>query len=252
MFEKPDDQSGIKTEENTTQTTNTFDDKLKEIVNEEGKPKYSDLDKALDALKHSQEFIPKLETDNKTLREQLDQMKLELEKRAGVEEVVNKILASKEDKNKPEPEKEQPSNTGVNEKSVEEILSSLLEKRSQEESKKANQSLVEKAFVEKFGDSAETKFQELAKETNLSVEELQELSAKSPNMVLKLIPDSKPAPKVNSGGFNTAAMFNKTEEETTSLQRPTKSVLAGATSKELAEEMRRHRDLVYKKLQIET
>lgn len=251
MFDKTDDQSG--SEQKDTPNTLSFDDKLKEIVNEEGKQKYTDLEKALDALKHSQDFIPKLETDNKTLREQLEAAQAELGKRSSVEDVVSKLLNKGEDNKTQEPSKEQPSDNGFSEEKIAELVSSLLEKKNVESSLKQNQKMVEKAFIEKFGDNAAAKFQELAKETNISVEELQQLSAKSPNMVLKLVPDSKPIPKVSTNGVNTSALFGgRSEEGDGSPQKASKSVLAGATSRDLREEMRKHKEYVYKKHGITT
>ncbi len=47
---------------------NVFADQLASITNERGEPKYKDLPTALQALKHSQEYIPSLKQENETLR----------------------------------------------------------------------------------------------------------------------------------------------------------------------------------------
>lgn len=247
MFTDKDDQSDKVTE---TPSTVSLDDQLKLIVNSEGKQKYESVDKAIAALKASQEFIPQLENDNKTLKEKLAELEAELSKRSSVEDVISKLLP-KEDKEKAEPVKGTPPDNGINEKSVEELLSSLLNKREAETSRKSNQETVEKAFIEKFGDSAKTKFSELAKESNLSIAELQELSAKSPSVVLRLLPELKQAPKTTSGGFNTSALFSRPQQEQP-LQDPNKSLLAGANSKEVRTAWRAHVEAVHKKLNVES
>jgi hypothetical protein len=247
MFTDTDDQSKTETEQPSTVT---LEDQLKLIVNSEGKQKYETVDKAIAALKASQEFIPKLESDNKTLKEQLDELKAELGKRSSVEDVVSKLL-HKEDKTGTEPAKVTPTDSGkLDEKSVEQMLSSLLEKRDAESSQKVNQKKVEEAFTEKFGTDAKVKFQELAKEIDVTVEELQQLSAKSPNMVLKLIPNPVKPTKVTNSGFNTTGFLNRPVEDAP-LQVPNKSLLAGASSREQVAALKSHRDAVYKKHNVQ-
>lgn len=244
-----DDQSDKTLDDKPTETI-SLEDRLKGIVNEEGKQKYDNVDKALDALKNSQNFIPTLEKDNKSLRMELETLKGELSKRGDVESVVNKLLQKEED-NKPVVETGQPPAPTIDEGSIAELVSSLLEKREFNSRKETNVSKVESAFVEKFGDQAATKFQELAKETNLTVKDLEELSAKSPDAVLRLIPDSPKAPQMSFSKVNTSALFGL-EKEDKGLQASTKSVLAGATSRDLKNEMLRHKQAVYDKHKVET
>ena len=247
MFAEKDDQSKPETQ---TPSELSVEDQLKQIVNSEGKQKYDTVDKAVAALKASQEFIPKLESENKTLKQQLEELQAELGKRSSVEDVVSKLL-HKEDKPIAEPQKEQPSEAGkLDEKSVEQVLSSLLKKREIESSQKSNQKKVEEAFIEKFGSDAKAKFQELAKDINVSEEELQQLSAKSPDMILRLIPTPEKAPKITQSGFNTTGFLSRQKEEAP-LQAPNKSLLAGASTKELTSGFKAHMQSVYKKHNVQ-
>ena len=49
------------------QSDNSFADLLGSIKNERGEPKYKDVQTALDALKHSQDFIPQLKIEKEQL-----------------------------------------------------------------------------------------------------------------------------------------------------------------------------------------
>ena len=241
MFNK-DDQSNE--QESPAPTNSLFGDQLKAIVNESGTQKYDTVDTALAALKSSQEFIPKLEDDNKTLRSELDTLKAELEKRSSVEDVVSKLL-NKEDKPL-EQTKETPSSSALDTDSVKQILSSLLQEEKAQTTSESNKEKVKQGFVEKYGDTAGTKFDEMAKSAGMSTDDLISLSAKSPALVLRLIPEANKGPSVSTGGFNTS-VFTATGDDSGDIKPAAQSVLAGATAKDLRTEMSRHKEAVYKK-----
>lgn len=226
-----------------TPTSGMFADQLKNITNEEGTQKYDTVDKALEALSHSQSFIKQLQTDNAKLKAQEIESSGELSKREELETIVSRLMQKQE-----QPavaEASQPAAPVTSEQSIEDVVANLLRKQSTETSANDNKQKVISAFTEKFGVNASQKFQELAQETGITVKELEELSAKSPAMVLKLVPEPTRQPSVTSGSFNTSAFSPPAKPE--GVQPPTVSVLAGATSKDLKAEMLRHKEAVYKK-----
>ena len=237
-----DDQSNK--QESPAPDNSLFGDQLKTIVNESGNQKYDDVNTALSALKSSQEFIPKLEDDNKTLRSELDTLKAELEKRSSVEDVVSKLL-NKEDKPL-EQTQETPSSSALDTDSVKQILSSLLQEEKAQSTSSTNKEKVKQGFIEKYGDTAGTKFGEMAKEAGMSTDELESLAAKSPSLVLQLIPKTNKGPSVSTGGFNSS-VFTATGDDSGDIKPASQSVLAGATARDLSAEMARHKEAVYKK-----
>ena len=244
MFNK-DDQSNE--QESPAPTNSLFGDQLKAIVNESGTQKYDSVDTALAALKSSQEFIPKLEDDNKTLREQLDAATAELSKRSSVEDVVSKLL-NKEDKPLEQTQGTPPS-PALDTDSVKQILSSLLQEEKAQTTSESNKEKVKQGFVEKYGNTAGTKFDELAKSAGMSTDDLISLASKSPDLVLRLIPETNKGPSVSTGGFNSG-IFTATATDTGEIKPSVSSVLAGATAGELKTEMARHKEAVYKRLGV--
>ena len=54
-------------QESTPNQNNLFNDQLDTIKNDKGERKYGTVEQALEALKHSQEFIPSLKEDKDNL-----------------------------------------------------------------------------------------------------------------------------------------------------------------------------------------
>lgn len=238
-----------------SQTPNTSGDPLKDllsgITNEDGKQKYDDVEKALVGLKNSQDFISTLKTEKSTIEQQLAEAQAELAKRSSVEDVVSKLITKDGSQTPPT---DTPSNTGLDEKSIEALiaktLNSSLASKSAEDTKRANQSKVVDALTEQFGDQAKAKFAEIAKDSGLSTDELVEISAKSPELVLKLVP-SKPADvNLTTGSQNSNSFSFSQTDQSGKIQPSATSVLAGASTQDLKAEMLRHKEAIYKKYNI--
>ena len=243
-----DDQS-----ENSTPPSNTdmFKDQLSVIKNEDGNQKYDSVDKALEALKHSQEFIEQLKRDNADLTSKFSGVETELSKRSEIEDVVSKLLQGKSEPTSPVEQGTPPAQT-LDENSIKSLVESVLANKGAQQSAESNKQKVANAFVERFGTNAKSKFDELARETDMTPEQLQQLSEKSPAMVLKLLPTSSSSPRVSVGGYNTSGFVDSSEEEFTGkLAPPETSILSGATSKDLKAEMLRHKVAVYKRHNVE-
>jgi hypothetical protein len=243
MFDK-DDQS------EQTVSSEMFKDQLEQIKNEQGEPKYKDLATALDGLKHSQEFISTLKQEKSDTEKELERLRLELEKRSSVEDVVSKLMSKPEQQvqTQEQTQEETPSSSGLSEDTVAELVAKVLQQEKQKDNTSANKKKVSDAFQEKFGDNAFAKFQELAAESNMTVAELEQLSANNPALVLKLMPDTKKEPTVTQSSVSSASFLSKpVQEESGILKASDKSILAGASSNDLKAEMRRHKEAIYRK-----
>ena len=77
--------------------TDPFADKLQEIRNENGEPKYKDVETALSALKASQDYIKQLKGENQSWEEKYQSVKEELEKMGSIDDFVNRITPKQEE-----------------------------------------------------------------------------------------------------------------------------------------------------------
>lgn len=223
-------------------TQNDFADLLGVVVNDKGEPKYSSVPEAMKGLVHSQEHIKRLESEMSTLR-------AELEKRASVEDALSQLTPKQE-----EPAEQPPKGLSM------EDVNALLEQREQQKVVKSNTQTVVQAVQAKFGEKAEEVFYGKAKELGMTNEQFNQLAAQSPNAVLAFFNTAAPTSSaVNQSSINTAGLQPKKDEvptvrfngeERIQLTRPERSVLAGATSRDLMEEAARHKNAVFKKYGI--
>lgn len=154
----------------TTPPADDFGSLLGAIVNEEGVPKYKDVPTALDALKHSQEYI-------KTLKAQLEEATNKASEAASLADV---IAALKDDK------PVAPAAPVAPQGLTQEDVLRLLEQKEAAKIAKGNISVVAVKMKEKFGDKAEAAFYGRGKELGLSAEQLNGLAASSPNAVFTM------------------------------------------------------------------
>lgn len=243
--------SGVQTDtkENEPLNLDVFADKLLSIKKEDGSPKYDSLEKALDALKASQEHIPTLEQDNKSLREKNEELTKAAARAAELEEIVRR-MTNGENNNEEKPKVETPSASGLSEQDAAKLVRDILNQERQVDVAKTNIMTVQNKLVEKFGDKVQDVLKAKATELNTSLDKLKELAAQSPAMVLALFGDttSSPAPTTSS------VMINGLPKPDTTVQRPEKSILSGtgATDKNRVELMRKIKEEVYRKNGITT
>lgn len=201
------------------------------IRNERGEQKYRTVQDALNALKHSQEYIPELSS---RLTQQEQQLKEAREAANKVAELERVVQALTQEKTQPET----PSNPGLSEDQVAELVTRTLTKRQQEEIAKKNLSSVADTVKQAFGDKAEEMFYSKAQEMGMSKEQFNSLAASTPKAVLKLLgledkqqqaPSFVPSSSsVNSAGFEP--------NKQTFIGRNSKPTLVGATYADLREE----------------
>lgn len=218
---------------------NAYEDLLKTIVNEQGQPKYANLSEALKALQHAQSYIPEVKSQLTAREQEVLRLQAELEQRQSIEDVVSRLAKP----NQPNEQDHRPAASGLDESAVMKLVQQQLERNQQLSAAQANQAQVEQALKAKFGDKTKEVVQQRAAELGLTPQALGELSSKSPQAVLALFNTQgghSPQPtrsSVNIPATNTPA--------SPPLERPTKSLLTGASTKEQMEFMAKIRQKVY-------
>ena len=188
-----DDQSIFNNDEQSTpaeasqsgnEQASAADQLLSAIVNSEGKQKYGSVEDALKATAAAQEHIRRLEEENTTFRQ-------EVEKSTTLQSVLDAM--------KPREESEPAAPTSsIGEDDVAQLLEGMLNKRETEATAKSNVSKVTSAFVEKHGVEAEAKYYESAAALGFTNGEINELAARNPAAVFKMLGiDDKPAAVAN-------------------------------------------------------
>jgi hypothetical protein len=220
-------------------------DLLASITNPEGKPKYDSVDKALKALKDSQDYIARLEAEKKAEREELERLKALEDQRESVEDVVNRLLAAKNEPAKPQETPQVPGSVDVN--AVQKLVQDALEADRLRNLAEQNAKAVTTALMQKFGDKAGEAIAAKAAELGTTPEALGALAKQNPKMVLAYF-NTTVAPKATS----TTSSVNLPLTDNKELQRPTleKSILQGATSRDQTDAFRRSREFTNKRLGV--
>lgn len=221
-----------------------FADQLKSITNTDGLPKYDSVEKALEALGHSQTHITSLTAQKKALEQQLEELKAQAEKYETVEDVVERLTAMNESRSQETPKPE-----GLDADKVQELVQKALNESREQERLSANAASVERELINKFGDKARDVVVAKAQELGIDVAQFKALSSNNPKMVLALF-NQNSGPVVNpvTNSFNMHSGQPKEEK----VGRPAKSLLSGASGREQADYMRQIRDEVYREHDITT
>lgn len=232
-----------------TNPSDAFADQLSTIQRDDGTPKYDSVDKALEALKHTQQHVATLESESKVLRDELANSKLELDKRASVEDVVSRLAASK-GQEQTATQDNPPQSQGLDDEAVQELVQKALHQNERENALVSNLSTVNEALLNGFGEKTQEVVSSKADQLGISVDELKDLSKNKPNLVLSLFgldKNSTPNTSVTTGSYNIPPSAVQQPE----LEKPSKSLLRGATSKEQLEYMKKIRSDVLRKNGIE-
>jgi len=220
---------------------NPYGDQLAGIQTEDGRQKYGTVDKALEALAHSQTFIPTLQSQVTQQESELAQLREELAKHKGVQEVVTELTNHQQ-----QGQEVTPQGASFGEDEVARLIEATLEKRNLQQTAASNSSKVNDTLVSTFGEKASEVVQAKAKELNTTPEALGVLAEKQPDMVLALFQAKTNSPSLTGNSRNLG--FQKPKEE--SLGRPEKSLLSGCTTKDQAEYMRKVKEEVYRKFGV--
>jgi hypothetical protein len=177
------DQQPVENDSAPTQQ-DPINDKLREILNEEGVQKYKSIEDAIEGLKASQDFIGKLKQENQEFRSELD-------KRMSAEAVLAELKQGKEPSEQPSPQ--------VDPDAVSKLVDQRIEAKSMESRAKQNEDRVQQEFRNSFGEKAQEIVQRKAAELGMTSEALRSLSQESPDAVLKMFDvASKPQTSVPS------------------------------------------------------
>lgn len=218
-----------------------FSDKLKEIKNEAGEQKYDSLDKAIEALKHSQEYIPELKSNLSQKDQEIENLKAELQKKAALEEIVEKLTAKQAEQTS------NPQASGLDEQAVLNLVQGYSAEQEKAKTLAQNEASVSEALFSQFGDKTPEIVAEKAKELGLSVNDLKDLSQRSPKAALNLFKvEAEQGAKFADNSVRLP--LNKQEDYT--LEPPEKSLLNGASTKDQVEYLRKVRENVYKKYDV--
>ena len=220
------------------QSGDIFSDQLKGITAEDGRQKYDTVEKALEALTHSQTLIPTLQTQVSTQEQELAQLREELAKSKGAQELVDSLTNHQQAE-----QAGNPSETQFGEADVASLISATLDEREQAQTQTTNADKVQTALVNAFGAKAQEVVQAKAKELNTTPEALGKLASSSPDMVLALFNNKSTSPSVTSNSYHLGLPQQQDEP----LGRPTESLLSGASLKDQVEFMKKCKAEVYKK-----
>ncbi len=171
-------------------------------------------------------------------------MKAELEQRGSLEETIERLTARGQEQ-APSPQEMQ----GMTPEQIEALLDQRLSQRELQQKAQMNIQQVEKALVQQYGDKAAEVARAKAQEMGIPVTKFQELAAESPQMVLSLFNVKPQTPQGNSHS-SSVSIPPVTPSQDNEPPKPEKSLLAGASSKDLAEYMRRNREYTYKRLGV--
>lgn len=220
-----------------------FEDQLKMIKNEAGEQKYDNLPKALDALAHSQAYIPQLKTELSSKDQEIAKLQEELAKREAVGDVVDRLTAQQA-----QPEAT-PQVSGLDEQQAVALYQQLSAQEQATQLASSNVEAVNRALFAKYGDRTQEVAAAKAAELGMSLEGLQQLSQTSPQAALQLFQVSG-----QSGVQPTTGSVSIPPVAQEERVRPPegKSLLRGASTKDQVEYLRKIREQVYKKLNVET
>lgn len=226
----------------TTNTPETFnpDTLLEQIKNEAGQRKYANIEEALKALQHSQEYIPTLKTQLSEKEQRLAELQEEQARVKKLEELVEQLAATQHQAGGGSPS----TTPTLDQQAVVSLVQQTLSQSKQQEVAEANSQAVAKALVEKFGDKAAEVVTQKAAELGIPPTDLKELAKKSPALVLNLFEThQKQTPNLNTSSVRVPPV----NQQTLDIKKPEKSLLSGASSKEQADYLRQIRSAVYAK-----
>lgn len=228
-------------------SSDSFSDKLKTIVNDQGQPKYENVEKALDALAASQAHIKKLEEEAAASKLETAKLREDAVKAQALEEIVNRLTP------KPKTQDDPPKTVNV-EETIEQKVQAALTAQQAKQAANANGLTVRNALVTKFGDveKAREAIATKAAELGMTTDALGTMSTQSPKAVLALFGITA-APSSATPTTPTATPLNPVVKAEP-IKAPDKSLLSGvgATDANRKAFMKQIKEQVYKQYEVTT
>lgn len=227
----------------SAQSDNLWADQLASIQNERGEAKYKDLPTALDALKHSQEYIPSLKQENETLKEKVERLEKEAQERQALEDTLSRLTEPKQEPTA------QPGPSGLTEEQVASLLEQRLTAREEQQRSQANLAQVSDAIRRQYGDKAKDVIAQKCEEYGMTPSDMESFAAKNPKAVSALFNvNSSPSGKPSTSSVNIPPVTPRQEHV---LEKPSRSMLSGATTKDTTDYMSKVKESVYAKLGVQ-
>ena len=192
-----------------------FKDHLSSIVDDSGEPKYKDVFTALDALKHTQDYVKTLQDENRQFRESQTQ-------NTTMEEALRKLSANKE-------QNDSTKSPALDADTIKGLSLETIRQYEADKSARANEQAVSDALVKKFGDAdkAKAEYASKALELGVDVDTLRSLAQRSPKAVLSYfdVKSTQSFDKNLNGSVNTAALNTNPNQQ----EKP-RNIMYGATT----------------------
>lgn len=148
-------------------------DEVRDLIGE-GK-KYQNTEEALKALYHSQNHISTIEEENKEMREQIKS-----------HESAKELLDEMKNSSTPTGE------TNIDPSAINQMISENLTQREQQQKLTDNMQFVDKQMKQLYGDKAENVLTSKATELGMSIDQMANVAANSPNAFLNWFEQVKP------------------------------------------------------------
>lgn len=225
----------------SSNSSNNVETLLATIKNEDGKQKYDTIEKAIEALAHSQSYIPQIKSQLTEKEIELERIKSELDKRESIEEVVKRLTASRT------PDEDyHPAPVGLDEQAVQKLVEQSLGKtltaREALTKYQGNVSKVQDTLIQRYGDKASEVVAKKASELGITPKDIEGMAGNNPAVVLELFKaQGESTPNPTTHGRNIPPINNQVQE----LKRPEKSLLRGGSNKERADFMKEIQKQVY-------
>ena len=223
------------------QTVDPFADLLGSIKNERGEPKYKDVQTALEALRHSQEYIPQLKSQKEETDAKLAALAVEVERLKNIEQSVQQLTQQNDRA------QGTPAAVGLSADDVANLVNQTLSAKEKQAIASANINAVVSQVQQAFGDKAGELFYTKAEELGMTKEQINNLAAQSPTAVLKLFGlEHKPVQRTGAGAPPAGSINSNalTPAVNTFIGRNKDTMMVGATTADLRAESENSKKLV--------
>lgn len=234
-----------KTETPSSTSTDPFADKLNGIKNEQGQPKYKDVETALEALAASQQFIEQLKAEKAEEKRLREEREAELTKMGSIDDFVKKLNPTTQTEEKVATPQ---TSTGLSEEKVAELLEQRLAARDQQSVQTQNLQTVTAKLSELYGDKSSTYIQQRATELGTTVTELKQLAMNNPKMALAALGGGTVQKQAPSQPSMNLPYTPSEDNQPPKFDRGT--TRGGLTSKEVAERFKQSKAYTNKRLGV--
>ena len=227
---------------------NPFGDHLAAIKNERGEVKYNTVEEALTGAAHAQVKIKEDAVSLQTLQQDLITAREENAQLKGALNVADLIKPQTPD---PVQASSPAEPSGLSEEQTVALFNKLHVQQSEEATQASNIASVVDKLKEKFGSQANEMFYKKASDMNMTSDQMNQLAANSPTAALSFFEGVQAPAELNptQSSVNTDGTPPK-EVIGGPLPMSDQSMLLGATSGDLKNELDRHKAAVYEKYGI--